>query len=427
MEKMSYEKLKEVVYHEQLDNGLDVYLLPRTGVAKVYGMFATKYGSNDLTFVPLGETEKRTIPQGVAHFLEHKMFEKEHYDVLDAFNKLGAMPNAYTGFNETVYFAAGIENTDTVMETLLDFVQTPYFTEETVENEKPIIEQEANMYQDDADRRLFTGGLQAMYKNHPVKNEVLGTIESVYATTKEDLEASYHTFYHPSNMKLMIAGNFEPEEMMEVVKNNQAAKDFKPEEKIQRFMPEEPAEVAMKKKTIKMPVSMPKCLVGIKEYSEEQKQEDVLHNILLPEMVLSHFFGRSGKFYKALYDEGLIDNSFTVESIKEIDHGYSIIDGNTNHPEQFAKRIKEMLLSLHTNTLEEVDLERMKKRRIGRMIRSLNSLEGTAQEYMWFERRGLDYFKQIPAVQSITLEDIQSFIERWIDEDRLAVCEILPE
>lgn len=427
MNKKEYTHLGETLYSEVLDNGLKVNLIPRRGVSKVYGFFVTKFGSNDTSFIPLGETNKTTVPEGVAHFLEHKLFEKEDYDVMEKFGAFGAMPNAYTNFTETAYHFSATDYAIENVETLLDFVQEPYFTEETVENEKGIIVQEAQMYYDDPDRRLYAGCLQALFHNHPVRNEVIGTIDSINATTKEDLYTCYNTFYHPSNMSLTITGNFDPEQMMARIKENQTAKKYGTAEKITRFMPEEPATVAENEKTIQMPVSVAKCVVGFKEYHGTLDEDSLQKQMIIPSMMLDHFFGRSGSFYKELYEERLIDHSFRVESTAEYDYGYSLVYSNTGNPDLFGKRVKEMLHSIKEKPLNKEDFERLKKRRIGRMIRGLNSVEFMAEEYAWHEQRGVDYFELVRVVQSLKLEEVNEFIQDWIKEDRLTICKVVPE
>lgn len=427
MEKLDYKHIDETIYTETLDNGLQVFLLPRNEMSKTYSFFTTDYGSIDHTFVPIGKDEKITVPEGVAHFLEHKLFEKEDRDVFADFGKQGASANAYTSFTETAYLFSTTENIEANLTTLLDFVQDPYFTDETVDREKGIIVQELQMYLDQSDRRLFMGCIQAMFKNHPVRNEVLGTEESINSITKEDLYTCYHTFYHPENMILIMAGNFEAEPIMDLIRNNQNSKEFAKLDEIKRFMPEEPREVGSKENTLIMPVSTPKCAVGIKEYASELSSEEILSRTILQTMIIEYFFGSSGAFYKELYDTGLIDRTYFIETSVEADHGYSIVGGNVEDPDAFVAKVKELLLSTNDMTISEVALERMKKKRIGQILRAMNSLEYTAGEYVRFKRFGLDFLDLIPAIQALTIEETNEFVKNWVSEDRLAVSKILPE
>src|SRR5690625_582068 len=220
-------------------------------MTKTYGLFSTNYGAIDQTFIPIGEESKVTVPEGVAHFLEHKLFEKEDRDVFADFGKQGASPNAYTSFTKTAYLFSTTNHIEKNVETLLNFVQEPYFSEQSVEKEKGIIAQEIKMYDDQADWQSFMGTIKGMFQNHPVKFDIAGTVESIDAITKEDLYVCYHTFYHPSNMILFITGNFNPEQMMNLVEENQENKDFKEMHDIKRNIPSEPSFVAMKENNIK--------------------------------------------------------------------------------------------------------------------------------------------------------------------------------
>src|SRR5699024_2745872 len=203
-----------------------------------------------------------TVPEGVAHFLEHKLFEKKDRDVFTDFSAQGASANAFTSNTQTAYMFTATERIEENIETLIDFVQEPYFTEESVEKEKGIIGQEIQMYMDQPDHRIYMNMLQAMFKNHPVRQEVLGTKESVYSITKEDLYTCYQTFYHPENMTLFIAGNIDVPKTMKLIKDNQTAKSFMTIDEIKRCMPNEPKTVATRKQSIKMNVVTPKVMVG---------------------------------------------------------------------------------------------------------------------------------------------------------------------
>lgn len=225
MKTIEFKQLDETLYYEKLANGLDVYILPKKGFSKTFVTFTTKYGSVDRTFVPIGETESVTVPDGIAHFLEHKMFEKEDGDVFQKFSEYGASANAFTSFTRTAYLFSSTDNIYKSTETLLNFVQEPYFTEATVNKEKGIIGQEITMYDDQPDWRLYFGTIENMYHHHPVKIDIAGTIESIDGITADHLYTCYNTFYHPSNMLLFVIGAVEPEEMMTFIRDNQGKKN----------------------------------------------------------------------------------------------------------------------------------------------------------------------------------------------------------
>lgn len=423
MNKQTYSHIDETLYKEVLPNGLTVFLLPRPEMAKTYSMFTTNYGGKDHTFIPLGKDEKITAPEGVAHFLEHKLFEKEDgTDVFLDFGKLGASANAYTSATETAYLFSATDNIQENVVTLLDFVQSPFFTDESVEREKDIIVQELQMYLDQPEHRSYMGILQAMYKDHPVRNEILGTEESIRSTTREDLLTSYHTFYHPSNMTFFIAGNFDVEEMATLIRDNQASKTFAAPEEIKRFPAKESTTVAQKESRIHMPVRTPKVVVGVKEYGEEISTEEFLKKNLLQDMMIGYFFGANGPFYKELYENGHIDRSFSVSATIEKDHGFTTLGGNSDNPDELAEKVKELLLSTNDYSMSEESFTRLKKKRIGQLLRAMNSLEFIAGEFVHNYVNGLDFFDVLPKIQALTVEDMNAYIQEWISEEQLAVC-----
>ncbi|WP_188454328.1 EF-P 5-aminopentanol modification-associated protein YfmH [Virgibacillus oceani] len=427
MIKQPYADIDETVFSERFDNGLTVYLLPKPEMSKTYGIFSTNYGSIDQTFVPIAENEQITVPEGVAHFLEHKLFEKEDRDVFADFGKQGAQANAFTSFTKTAYLFTATNHIEKNVETLIDFVQDPYFSEQSVEKEKGIIAQEITMYNDQPDWQAFMGTIKSMFKKHPVMIDIAGTVESIHSITKDDLYTCYNTFYHPENMTLFIAGNFDPDNMMKLIKENQAKKNFAKMDEIKREFPDEPKEVAMKENKIIMPVSIPKCTIGIKESSEKLSGEEFLCKDLFQNMVLDHYFSKGGSFYQALYDEQLIDASFYFETNLEKNFGYSLIGGNTSKPEEFTSRIMEMLLSTNRAELTNNEFERMKKKKIGQLLRAMNSLEFISNKFIHYQTVGIEVFELIPAIQSLTLEQANTFLRNWIEEERLSVCKIVAE
>ncbi len=425
MKKMNYEMIQETVYSKILPNGLTVYLIPKRERAKTYGLFTTNYGSMDQTFVPIGEEEPITVPDGIAHFLEHKLFEKEDRDVFADFGRLGASPNAYTSFTKTAYLFSATDNIEANVETLLDFVQDPYFSEASVEKEKGIITQEIKMYDDQPDWQSFIGTVQGMFKNHPIKIDIAGTVESIQTITKDDLYTCYHTFYHPTNMTLCVVGNFEAEEMMTFIEENQMKKQFVQANEIKRSFPEEPAEVAMKERKIVMPVSIAQCTVGVKEVTTKLSAEEFIKRDLLQEIILDYYFSKAGKFYEKLYDENLISSNFSFSTTVDRNFGYSLIGGQTTEPDRFADKMIELLLSTNDDSLSEETFLRLKNKKLGRLLRAMNSLEYLANETIHYHINGIDFFQLSDIIQSLTLDEANDFLKDWITEDKLTVCKIV--
>jgi len=427
MNKHTYVDIAETLYSKKLHNGLTVLLLPKEEMSKTYGLFSTDYGSIDRTFVPIGKDHEITVPDGIAHFLEHKLFEKEDRDVFADFSKQGASPNAYTSFTKTAYLFSATNHIEKNVVTLLDFVQDPYFSEQSVEKEKGIIAQEINMYDDQPDWQSFMGTIQAMFKNHPAKIDIAGTVESIHKITKDDLYTCYRTFYHPENMTLFIAGNFDAEEMMQLIVDNQLKKEFVQTDPVERNFPFEPEEVAMKENKLIMPVSIPNCTVGIKESSTTMDKDTFIKKDLLQGMVMNYYFSKGGQFYQELYANDLINSSFNFSTNLEKNFGYTLINTNTNKPEQYANKVKELLLSTNRATFTLEQFEIMKRKKIGQLLRAMNSLEYVASQYTHYHLLDIDFFKLIPTIQSLTIEDLNEFVQNWIKEDRLAVCRIEAE
>ena len=343
MKKLQFENLQETLYNEKLSNGLDVYILPKRGFSKTFVTFTTKYGSIDRTFIPNGKEEEVTVPDGIAHFLEHKMFEKEDGDVFQKFSVQGASANAFTSFTRTAYLFSATDKLYENTETLLDFVQEPYFTEQTVNKEKGIIAQEITMYDDLPDWRLYFGAIENMFHEHPVKIDIAGTVESIQDITAEHLYECYETFYHPSNMVLFVVGAVNPEEMMQFIKNNQDNKTFNDPAEIVRKFPEEPASAAISERSLSMDVTKPKLSLGMKCTKTDVSGEEMLIQELSSGLVLDVLFDRSSEFYTKAYSEGLIDESFSYDFTLENGFGFAMIVSDTEDPKGLEAAIRKTI------------------------------------------------------------------------------------
>ncbi|MBS4189298.1 insulinase family protein [Bacillus sp. FJAT-49705] len=428
MEKITFDQLQEELYYENLENGLDVYILPKAGFNKTYATFTTKYGSIDNHFLPPGKEENVKVPDGIAHFLEHKLFEKADGDVFQQFSKQGASANAFTSFTRTAYLFSSTSNVEKNLETLIDFVQEPYFTEKTVEKEKGIIGQEITMYDDNPDWRLYFGLIQNMYKNHPVKIDIAGTIDSISHITKDMLYECYHTFYHPSNMLLFIVGPIEPVQIMNLVKGNQAKKEYKELPEIKRLFEEEPVVVAEEKQVLQMNVQTSKCLVGVKAQNVNQTGDEMLKTELCLNVMLDILFGKSSDHYSFLYNEGLIDDSFSYDYTQEAGFGFAMVGGDTGDPDRLADSLKCILLKGKENgVITNESLERTKKKKIGAFLRAINSPEYIANQFTRYAFNEMNLFDVVPTLEGITLEDIEVAANELLSENRFTVCQVVPK
>ncbi|MBC2055137.1 insulinase family protein [Listeria booriae] len=427
MQKQSFDQLKEAVYHETLDNGLQVYVLPKHGFSKTFAIFTTNYGSIDNEFVPLGQDAFTRVPDGIAHFLEHKLFEKEDGDVFFKFGEKGAFTNAFTSFTRTAYLFSSTSNVKENLETLVDFVQEPYFTEETVEKEKGIIGQEIQMYDDDADFRVYFGAIENMYHHHPVKIDIAGTVESIADIDKDLLYLCYNTFYHPSNMILFIVGNVDPEQAIDQVRANQAKKTFAPAKPIKRHFPDEPKSVAVPKKTLQFPVQIAKNLVAIKEDIGLLRGKEAVQHEMTGDIMLELLFGTTSAAYLDLYDQGIIDDTFGFDYSLQDSFSFVLIGGDAKDPDLQESKIKEALENAIQTGFNEADLELIKRKKMGQFLRSLNSPEFIANQFSQYIFEEASLFDILPAIEAVTVADVENFLKRIYLEDRVTTFQIIPE
>jgi len=427
MEKISFDQLQEELYFEKMSNGLNVYVLPKKGFNKTYATFTTKYGSIDNHFVPLEKQDFVKVPDGIAHFLEHKLFEKEDGDVFQQFSRQGASANAFTSFTRTAYLFSSTSNVEQNLETLIDFVQDPYFTEKTVEKEKGIIGQEITMYDDNPDWRLYFGLIQNLYKNHPVKIDIAGTIESITPITADLLYECYGTFYHPSNMLLFIVGPVDPKAIMDQVRENQGKKEYSSQPEIQRKFDEEPVEADQKKQVLKMNVQTSKCLLGIKALHVNQSGEEMLKNELTMNVFLDLLFGKSSDNYEQLYSSGLIDETFSYDYTQEQGFGFAMVGGDTREPDKLAETLENMLMEAKKGgVFNEDQLGRAIKKKIGSFLRAVNSPEYIANQFTRYAFNDMNLFEVVPVLEKITLRDVEKLAAELVSEDRFSVCQVVP-
>ncbi len=386
---IEYERLGETLYEYEHHSGLKAFLVKKPGYNKKTAMFGTSYGSIDNVFKVQGNDKEIEVPDGIAHFLEHKLFEQEDGNMLDKFSRLGSSPNAFTAFNQTVYYFSCTDLFDDNFKMLLGYVQKPWLTDENVEKEKGIIGQEIRMYEDNADWRVFFNLLDCLYVSHPVKLEIAGSIESISKITKELLYDCYNTFYTPSNMVVVVVGDLEPDKVFSIVDN---MIQFKDKGKVEKKYPQEPPELNKDYKEQKLAVSMPLFYMGIKDNVRVSGVELLKRRIALG-IVLSDTMGRSSPLYNRLYEEGLINDSFRYEASLDQGYGYVAWGGQSPDPKKTAGIISEALKEVTAKGISPEDFNRIKKAHEGMFIRSLNSVENIAREIMDSFFNGTSYFE----------------------------------
>lgn len=428
MQTKEYPQLNETLYTETLENGLQVVLLPKPDFNKTYALFGTDFGSIDQHFTPIGKSEPINFPDGIAHFLEHKMFEKEDGDVFHEFSKYGAAANAFTSFTRTAYLFSTTHFVEENLKTLLDFVQAPYFTEETVEKEKGIIAQEIGMYEDEASFQLMMGILKNLYPDHPVHIDILGTVESINQITADMLYDNYNTFYHPSNMTLLVVGQIEPEETMALIRANQEAKDFPEAPTPNRIFPEENLDEITAEETIRMPIQKPKVSLGIRGLRTNLTGEDALRYEIAMSLYMEMLLGPTSEAYLSLYDEGIIDDSYSTEFLFERTFNTINVATDTKQPEEFKKRMKAILLEHQESPdINPEHFELIKRKTIGKVLQALNSLEYIAYQFMSKSYGEATVFDFVPFLEEMTLEETIEVANDYIREELLSVFTILPE
>ena len=426
MEKIEYTTIKETLYHEKLENGLNVYLLPKYGFSKTYGLFSTRFGSIDTSFVPLNEDKMIQVEDGVAHFLEHKMFDTKQGDVSDQFSLLGASTNAFTSSSRTSYLFSTADHIDECVELLLDFVQELAVTKESVEKEKGIIGQEISMYDDDPDWRNYFGSIASLYHHHPVKIDIAGTIETVNRTTVEMLEKSYRTFYHPSNMMLFVVGNLDPEKMMDLIRKNQAKKHFANPQPIIRKEIDEPNSVADKEETLYMDVVMPKLMLAIKVNDTPKSGKEKIKKELAMNLLLDLLFSKSSPIYEELLEKGWINDSFGAGFTQERDYSFIQIGGDSASYQELRDYLYDLIKKAKTIQITKEDFERVKRKTIGSFITSYNSPEAIANMFSRYYFEGIISLDIIDEIEKITCEDIQAMLN-YFDLDLTTTHLVLPK
>ena len=372
MKKIKFNIIGEEVYYEKLDNGMDVYLFSKDNFHNNYVTFTTKFGSIYNEFVPIGKDKMAKVPKGVAHFLEHKVFiQKEDPQPSDFFAESGALTNAYTTFKNTTYLFTGPDNLIENVKYLLDFVQEPYFTDENVESEKGIITQEIHMCDDRPIDVLYEHIRKNSLHNNPFKDSIIGTVNDINSIDKKVLDTCYETFYHPSNMFLVVTGNFDVDEMIESIKENQNNKEFKKQDKIKIKEYKEPDEVVLKEEIIKMNTNIPKLAYNIKIPYNKFKMEKRKLNLYLY-IIFSILFDDSSLFNEKAKEDNIITNAIYTNILNCDSHILISLINETFKYNELLDMIKEELKNIN---ISEDDLERKKKVLVSNEIFSFENVE----------------------------------------------------
>lgn len=419
--KIVNEKLGESYYKIDHDSGLTIYVMPKEGYKSAYAVFGTKYGSIDTMFRLEGEKEFTKVPEGIAHFLEHKLFESEDLDAFELYAKTGADANAYTSFDRTCYIFNCTGDFKASLKILLDFVQSPYFTDKTVQKEQGIIGQEIKMTNDSPSWALLFNLLECLYHNHPVKIEIAGTVESIAKIDANLLYKCYETFYSLSNMTLCVAGNVTVEDVMEVAdpllkKGTQ--------KKIERTFPDEPDTIVCELKEASLPVATPLFSIGFKEKMSAPQR--TLKEEIAARILMEILCGDTSEIYRDMFNEKLINDKFEYEYF--CGHGFSLcmFSGESNNTQEVKNRLIKRIEEVRKNGIDKTEFARALKTIYGATVMSFNDVDELANGLAEAHFTNSGFFDTFEILKNITVEDIESTLEYALKPEACAVSIINP-
>lgn len=416
MKRDYYKDCDEVMYTKVLDNGLTVHINPKVGFNKVFMSFIVNFGANDIKFIPYDDSKYIEVPLGVAHFLEHKMFEMPNgIDATTVFESLGAESNAFTDAFQTAYIASCTSRVEEVLKTLIEFVQTPYFTDDNVLKEQGIIIEEYKMYQDYPSDRLYSSLMKNMFKKNLHREDVVGNVESIKAITKEILYKCYYTFYHPKNMYLCISGDVNVDRIVALIEDIEKNIKFVNFKDSKRKSVIEENVVFRKSGKLKMDITMPRVSIGVKlpvfklDYNKKLKLE------LITKIMLENSFGFSSSNYQFMLDEQLVNRlSYSCQYDRE--SSYIRITANSFKSNDLIKYITNILLEFPNYKIDDDAFDNIKKAMIGSFIRALGSEEYVASSYIEYELMNCNIFDSIQIIRDLKVEDINEISKYFIKE-----------
>ncbi len=401
IETVTNKRTRETYYKIQHPSGLLILIAPMENYSSSYALFGTKYGSINTKFKTDADKDFVTVPEGIAHYLEHKLFENEDCDAFALYAKTGASANAYTSFDKTCYLFSCNDNFEESLKILLDFVQKPYFTEETVRKEQGIIGQEIRMYDDNPGWRVFFNLLNGLYVNHPVRIDIAGTVESIAKIDADLLYRCYNTFYNLNNMTLSIAGNVDVQTILNI-----CDKCLKPCEnhQLETSFEDEPLSVAKNYVSQKLEVALPLFSIGFKQKPLSGKAS--LRAQIESDLLLSLLADESSELYRRMYDSGLINSTFSSEVFSGDGYFASMLSGESRDPKKVMDCVFEEIEKAKKNGLDKSRFEALKKSCYGEQIREFNNVEAVATNMINAAMDGIDTFDAVETIAEITLDDV---------------------
>lgn len=415
-------ELRERLYEIDHSSGLKIFVMPKANYKSTYAVFGTKYGSIDTCFKRSDQKEYTRVPEGIAHFLEHKLFESEELDAFTRYAETGASANAFTSFDKTCYLFQCSDRFADSLKILLDFVTHPYFTKETVEKEQGIIGQEITMYYDVPGWMSTFNLLRCLYKNHPVRIDIAGTVESISQITDKLLYDCYHTFYNLNNMALAVVGNVTPEEVIKVCDEMLKKSE---DVTIERVFDEEPRDIVKSYEEYCLAVSMPVFSFGYKEACKTPQR--TVQETVEMEILLEILAGETSNLYSSLFEKGLINSTFSKEYFTGNGYEAVIFEGESTDAKTVAQAIKEEVARLRKEGISDQAFESVRRSLYGREIMSYNVTDDVANAVIGCYFAGYSIFDPLEVYKNVKKEDVEKLLSEKLDEKYSALSVVRSE
>lgn len=424
MEEIESKIIKEKAYKTKLENGMEIIIVPKKNIKKKYVMWATHFGSIDNKFIIPTTDKEEHIPDGVAHFLEHKMFEQpDGTDSLTTLMALGIDANAYTTSDHTAYLFECINHFYEGLDELMNYVQHPYFTDKNVKKEQGIIGQEIMMYEDDPFWSSYINAMKCLYKNNPIRIDTAGSIESISHIKPEILYNCYNTFYNPANMVFVACGDFDPEDLLQEIK-----KRLLPHEKIneiKRIYPEEPTEINKKEIQTNMEISIPLFMIGYKDKIIDNKKELIKRHIAI-EILLNILIGESSKLYTKLYNEELLLSEPDIDYEFSNIYAHILITGQSKNPKKIEEELLKEIERIKEQGINKEDFERTKRKIYGNYISEYNTPGDITRMFLSDWMKGLNSFDYIEEFTNVTIEYADKILREIFIENKEIISIVNP-
>lgn len=416
------EELGETTFSTTLSNGLEIYICKKKGFSKKIGLFGTKYGSVTNDFIDITTNKRVKVPDGIAHFLEHKLFEKEGANALDLFSKMGVSSNAYTSFDQTVFYFETAEKFEESIKMLVKLIKEPYFTPENVEKEQGIIGQEISMYDDDQNFMVYFNALRAMYQKNPVRIDIAGTIESISHITSDMLYTCYNTFYSPQNMFFIVVGDVDVDETISLIEESINQYETESDSKIVKYMEEEPREIAQKEIIQKMDIYLPGLCIGYK--LDLCSGNEIIKNECIADIISDMYFSRLSNFYEEEYKKGYINEEidFIYEGSETFSH--LVISSTSTNIDELEEDILEYMKKIKSEDIDEELFEIIKRKKIGENILSSDRLGVSYRRIIDSILNDVPTYYDVEMYNSITSKDIKEFLDK-LDENYRVTSKII--